>query len=120
MAPSNFNYDAIIIGGGPGGSTTAMVMARAGLNVCLLEKDHHPRFHIGESILPRTMPLLRELGIEEELKKLPRIPKYGAEFAMGNDSKTMQFTFTDGLLPGEVVFNIERSVFDKMLIDQAR
>ncbi len=113
-------YDAIIIGGGPGGSTAAMVMARAGFRVCLFEKDQHPRFHIGESILPRNIPLLRELGIASEIEKLPHVTKMGAEFGFGNDPKTLQFRFTDGLLPGFPVFNIERSYLDKMLLDQAR
>lgn len=114
------NYDVLIIGGGPGGSTAAMVLARRGLRVCLLEKERHPRFHIGESILPRTTPLIEELGLTEELARLPQVPKLGAEFGMGNDANTMKFVFQDGLLPSYPVFNIERSVFDKMLIDQAR
>src|SRR3954452_3960708 len=120
MSSTTHQYDVLVIGGGPGGSTAAMVLARRGLKVCLLEKDRHPRFHIGESILPRTTPLIEELGLTEELAKLPQVPKLGAEFGMGNDANTMKFVFQDGLLPSYPVFNIERSVFDKMLIDQAR
>ena len=112
-------FDAIVVGGGPGGSTAALTLARAGLTVCLLEKASHPRFHIGESILPRTTPLLKSLGLEAAVEALPRVPKYGAEFGFGNDFGTMRFTFTDGLLPGFPVFNIERSVFDRMLFEQA-
>ena len=113
-------YDALIIGGGPGGSVSAMLMARAGLRVCLLEKSRHPRFHIGESILPRNLPLIAELGLEPALRRLPHLPKYGAEFGIGNDPNTMKFSFTEGLLPGSPTFNIERSHFDKMLLDAAR
>ena len=112
-------YDVVIAGGGPAGSTTGLVLARAGFSVCILEKDKHPRLHIGESILPRNMQVIQDLGLEPELRKLPHVPKYGAEFGMGNDFKTRKFNFTDGLLPGMPVFNIERAYFDKMLLEQA-
>lgn len=113
-------YDVIIAGGGPAGSTAAIVLARAGFRVCVLEKDKHPRFHIGESILPRTTPLLKELGLEEAVLGLTHVPKFGAEFGFGNDHNTRTFSFADGLIPGSPVFNIERSIFDKLLLDKAR
>ena len=50
------NCDVVVIGGGPAGSTTAALLARRGHRVVLLEKDSHPRFHIGESLLPYSMP----------------------------------------------------------------
>jgi len=116
----NTGYDVVVAGGGPAGSTAAIVLARAGFSVCVLEKDKHPRFHIGESILPRTTPLLKQLGIEQAVLSLTHVPKYGAEFGFGNDHATRRFSFTDGLLPGFPVFNIERSKFDKLLLDKAR
>jgi flavin-dependent dehydrogenase len=117
---SNSSFDAIIIGGGPAGSVCAMQLARAGYRACVLEKSRHPRFHIGESLLPRNLPLIEELGLEQKLRALPHVPKFGAEFGWGNDFKTMRFGFTDGLLPGSPTFNIERAIFDKMLLDSAR
>jgi flavin-dependent dehydrogenase len=114
------HFDVLIAGGGPAGTTAGLVLARQGFSVCILEKDTHPRFHIGESILPRNMLLFKELGLDGEVAKLPHVPKYGAEFGIGNNFETRRFTFTDGLLPGMPVFNIERAHLDKMLIDQAR
>jgi flavin-dependent dehydrogenase len=113
-------YDVLIAGGGPAGSTAAMILARAGFSVCVLEKDRHPRHHIGESILPRNMRLIQELGLDEDLRRLPHVPKYGAEFGFGQDPATRSFSFTDGLFPGPPVFNIERSHLDAMLLDAAR
>lgn len=113
-------YDVLIAGGGPAGSTTALILARAGFSVAVLEKDRHPRFHIGESILPRNMNVLQDLGLEGALRALPHVPKYGAEFGMGDDPATRKFLFSDGLVPGQVVFNIERSHFDAMLLREAR
>jgi flavin-dependent dehydrogenase len=114
------HYDVLIIGAGPAGSTAALLLARAGLRVLALEKSQHPRFHIGESILPRNFPLVQELGLGPELAKLPQLLKLGAEFGMGDDPVTRKFTFASGLIPGSATFNIERAHFDAMLVREAR
>lgn len=113
-------FDVIIAGGGPAGATAALILARAGIRVCVLEKDTHPRFHIGESILPRTTPLLRELGIKSRIRALTHVTKNGAEFGFGDSETTRKFTFNDAIIKGTPVFNIERSIFDKELLDIAR
>ncbi|MEA2709078.1 MAG: hypothetical protein QOF78_1679 [Phycisphaerales bacterium] len=112
-------YDVIIIGAGPGGSTSALLLARQGFKVVVLEKAKFPRFHIGESILPQNFPLVQELGLEDALFRLPHLKKYGAEFGMGDDPKTTRFNFDSALIPGSNTFNIERAHFDKMLMDEA-
>lgn len=114
-------YDALIIGGGPAGSTAALALTRRGFRVFLAERAVHPRFHIGESFLPRHFALLRELGLEERVAALPHVPKYGAEFGMGDASELMSIVFDQGLAPGEVrAINIERAPFDAMVLAAAR
>ncbi len=113
-------YDVLVIGGGPAGSTVARLLARDGFSVGLLEKDKHPRMHVGESFLPRNMKLIRDLGLEQAVGRVAHVPKYGAEFGIGNNPATRVFTFRDGLIPGLPVFNVERAPFDKMLLDEAK
>ncbi|HSY95584.1 MAG TPA: tryptophan 7-halogenase, partial [Steroidobacteraceae bacterium] len=55
--------DVVVIGGGPGGSTSASLLAAQGYRVVLLEKARHPRFHIGESLLPANLPIMDRLGV---------------------------------------------------------
>ena len=114
-------YDVLIVGGGPAGSTAALVLARAGKRVLIIEKANFPRFHIGESFLPFGFQLLRELGLESALKAIPHVPKFGAEFAMGDDFNTQLFDFSTALcLADPETFNIDRSLFDAMLLDAAQ
>src|SRR6185437_8302372 len=68
----------------------------------------------------RNFPLIQELGLEPALEKLPHLRKYGAEFGMGNEPDTTRFPFDTGLLPGSRTFNIERALFDNMLMTEAR
>ena len=83
---SQATYDAVVIGGGPGGSTAATFLAKAGRRTLLLEKEHFPRFHIGESLLPYNRRLFEQMGVLPALTA-PGFPlKFGAQFHLGDAS----------------------------------
>jgi len=113
--------DVVIIGGGPSGATAALALARAGLKALVIEKAAFPRFHVGESFLPSNFELIRALGLEPELRKLPHVVKFGAEFAFGYGEETTRFCFDEGLDGSDnETFNIARAPFDAMVLREAR
>jgi flavin-dependent dehydrogenase len=112
-------YDVLIIGGGPAGATAGYLLGNAGIRACIVEKTPHPRFHIGESLLPRNAPLLAELGLEKIMDSVPHTQKLGAEFCNGDGFST-SFGFEQGLIPGSPTFNVERAPFDEALLGTAK
>ena len=113
------NVDVLVIGGGPAGSTAATLLAERGHRVVLLEKAHHPRFHIGESLLPANLPLFERLGVAEEISAIG-MQKWGAEFVSSLHGRTEIFEFKDAAnarLP--YAYQVRRSQFDEILIRRA-
>src|SRR5690348_13297947 len=80
-----FDCDVVVVGGGPGGSTISTLLAQRGWRVTMLEKARHPRFHIGESLLPANMAIFEEIGALEKLRALGRL-KLGADFPRDDGS----------------------------------
>jgi flavin-dependent dehydrogenase len=112
--------DIAVIGGGPGGSTAATLLARQGYKVIALEKAHHPRFHIGESLLPMNLPVFQRLGVLDKVRALG-VYKAGADFEADNDRgyNTYAFARAIGNSPPHA-YQVWRQDFDKMLYDHAR
>lgn len=112
--------DVLVIGGGPAGSTVAPLLHALGHRVVLLEKSHHPRFHIGESLLPANLPLFRKLGVAEEIEAIG-MPKHAAEFISPWHENSQEYRFAEGwnkALPN--AYQVERARFDHVLIENAR
>ncbi len=109
-----------MIGGGPGGSHLSTLLAQKGLDVALFERESYPRFHIGESLLPASMPLLMETGFYEKLDSGKYIRKYGARFVDYRTDDEVYFGFDDSLRPEfPMAFEVLRSQFDKDLLEHA-
>src|SRR5450432_872681 len=113
-------YDVIVVGGGPSGSAVATRLAQRGRRVVLLEKERFPRFHIGESMLPCSMPLLEALGAMDKIVAAEFLPKYAAEFVTADGSLRRRYAFADGLVKGPgSAYEVDRSEFDQVLLDNA-
>jgi flavin-dependent dehydrogenase len=114
-------YDVVVIGGGPAGSTVGAFLARAGKKVLLLEKEVFPRFHVGESLLPYNFRLFRELDLLPALEAAGFPKKFGAQFELGDGSKSVGFVFRQGKFTREPqAFQVERSRFDHILLKNAQ
>src|SRR5712691_1856115 len=118
------DYDVIVVGGGPAGSTVSTLVAMAGHRVLLLEKEKFPRYQIGESLLPVTVHgICRLLGVYEELEKAAFVLKRGGTFRWGKNPEPWTFSFavSDAFSgPTSVAWQVERMKFDKILLDNAK
>jgi len=112
--------DVAVIGGGPSGSTAAALLAQRGYKVIALEKAHHPRFHIGESLLPMNLPIFERLGVLDKVRALG-VFKAGADFEATNARGYHTFDFAHALGDSPPhAYQVWRQDFDQMLFEHAR
>jgi flavin-dependent dehydrogenase len=117
-------FDVVVVGGGPGGATVAALLARSGRRVVVLERQRFPRFHIGESLLPSSAPVLAELGLSEEMDRR-FIRKYSARFlddeaGLDGPNATSHYSFAGAFPPATpYAWEVTRAEFDELLLRRA-
>ena len=115
-----FIYDIVIVGAGPAGAVAAALLNKQGFNVCVLEKQHFPRFVIGESLLPYAMDILQEAGLLRAVQAAGLGFQYKNGFAFSWGDRYTSFSFLDKFSAGNgTAFNVQRAEFDLLLIREA-
>src|SRR5690606_30651849 len=115
MHMSAREHEVVVIGGGPAGSSVSNFLARAGVEVVVLERKRFPRFRVGESLLPTDLAVLERLGVDPD--GVPFLRKRGAVFIDERSGRSSRFSFDEGL-PGtpDHAHQVERAVFDHELL----
>jgi flavin-dependent dehydrogenase len=120
--PQIETYDAVIIGGGPSGTSSAAVLAEYGHKVLIIEREKFPRYHIGESLIPFTFQPLERIGMIPKMRKSHFVKKYSVTFVQPDGHRSQPFYFFNRYDRNTVAqtWQVLRSEFDQMLLDNAR
>jgi len=116
----DLNADVIVIGGGPAGSAAATMLARKGWQVTVLEREKFPRDHVGESLLPASIPVLEELGALPAVESAGFLPKYGATMVWGSGYAPWSWYFKETSQRYPHSYQVWRPQFDQILLDNAK
>jgi len=113
------NTDVLVIGAGPSGAIASSYLNKQGFDVLVVEKMTFPRFVIGESLLPRCMDHLEEVGMLEDIEKAGFQRKVGAKFTLNDE--ICDFLFSEQYTKGYTyTYQVQREKFDKLLIELAQ
>ncbi|HEV7735341.1 MAG TPA: tryptophan 7-halogenase [Candidatus Binatia bacterium] len=112
--------DVVVIGGGPAGSVASTLLADAGHRVVVLERERFPRYHIGESLLSATIPILEAIGVMPRLEAHGFLRKPGGTFQWGRQAEPWSFWFKEDPGGRPYAFQVIRSEFDQLLLENAR